>query len=52
MKKRYFAPEFQIIQTDVQQPVLTMSINDLDTNTQFAPEKEHDLLFEDLNIVP
>ena len=51
MKKRYYTPEFQIIQIDMSLPVLTMSISDVETGTQFAPEMEYDFLFDDFSIV-
>ena len=36
MKKKYIIPTTQIVQLDVHQPILTMSLNDSETPIQFS----------------
>lgn len=38
MKKKYITPDTQIILLETKLSLLTMSINDTNTNRQFAPE--------------
>ncbi len=48
MKKTYIIPTTQVIQLDVHQPVLTMSLTDTETTIQFS--REFELFPDDLHL--